>query len=127
VQYAALTDHETLEGLLSFRQTLQSRGTVAITGIELFAHVGDMEVHLLGYGIDPYNLELKAYLSEKRASRDPNSHAFSPNRRFPAMEVIALIRRSGGIAVLAHPFATEPDVENLRTLQLQREGYGQQS
>lgn len=54
VRYAALTDHDTIEGLARFQEALRKRGMHAsLTGVELTTRFGGREAHLLGYGFDP--------------------------------------------------------------------------
>ncbi len=53
VRYTALTDHDSLEGLLRFQEALKKRNIINISGLELTTQYQGREIHLLGYGFDP--------------------------------------------------------------------------
>ena len=69
VRYAALTDHDTIEGLVRFQEALRKRGIASLTGVELTTRFGGREAHLLGYGFDPEHPELAATLLSLRQAR----------------------------------------------------------
>lgn len=115
VKYAALTDHDTLDGLPAFRQALRRYGIGLVTGVEITSVYGDYRVHILAYGFDPDCSELITLLKPKTGMNE--TPASIVPKYFPlASEVIDLIHRAGGLAVIAHPFQTEPDFEKLKTL-----------
>ncbi len=134
VAFASLTDHDCVDGLRGFRHGLARRGIGFVTGVELTVRCNGREAHLLGFGFDPDDPELRATLASLRRARAPHSVAGSmrdrPRRRaqdsrapgtgaggwIEIADAIALIRRAGGRAFLAHPLALEPDPEHLRTL-----------
>ena len=139
VRYAALTDHDSLEGLPRFQETLKRRGIAFLTGVELTTLFDGREAHLLGYGFDPDNPELAATLLSLRQIRDlevhsiagslrkigasrpgdmdaPTAASAAPGGRLEIGEGIALIQRAGGRAFWAHPLVFEADLENLDTL-----------
>lgn len=115
VEYAALTDHDTLAGQAAFLHALARRGIGRITGLEMTTRHGEVIVHLLAYGFDLRHPELTAALAAPAAGRqDPEG---SPASFPPASaDAIALIHRAGGRAMLAHPNLTEPDDRRLKTL-----------
>ncbi|MBM3701235.1 MAG: PHP domain-containing protein, partial [Actinobacteria bacterium] len=116
VKYAALTDHDTLAGLPSFRQALSKYGIGFITGIEISALNSNYLIHLLAYGFDPEHPALNEMIANgKKSSRDTPYNVTS-RRFYSAVEVIKIIHDAGGMAILAHPFQTEPDIENLKIL-----------
>ena len=125
VRVAALTDHDSIEGLPVFRDALARRGVGFVTGVELTAFdPEDGECHILGYGFDPGNPALRALLGRAAGGRRPSylqalSSAFersrsSADRQAPAggkppqgapepVEAIRTLHEAGGLAFLAHP------------------------
>lgn len=65
---AALTDHDTLEGLLPAGRTADEARLPMIYGIELSVG-GEKEVHLLGYGVDPQDSALRTFCEQRRKER----------------------------------------------------------
>lgn len=114
VKYAALTDHNTLEGLPSFRRALTKYGIGFIPGIEISTQHNEYVLHLLAYGFNVDDPELNNLLNEKNynPTATNNSQKIFSNPH----EIIDIIHRAGGIAVLAHPFQTEPSVKKIREL-----------
>ncbi len=139
VGFAALTDHDSVEGLDAFAEAAERRGIAVISGVEITAGHGEYEVHVLGYGFDAGDAELRAALRSIRNSRPPDvqslegsvrgrSSGLHPNGtgthsapvahdgRISAQEAVRIVHAAGGRAFLAHPLHTEPDFERLRTL-----------
>jgi PAS domain S-box-containing protein len=139
VRYAALTDHDTIEGLPRFQDALKKRGIAFLTGVELTAQFNGREAHLLGYGFDPEHSELGATLLSLRQVRGLEVHSIAgslrmvgnsrpngsdvspvvsaaPHGRLEIEEAIALIHRAGGCAFWAHPLVFESDPEQLDVL-----------
>jgi PAS domain S-box-containing protein len=136
VRYAALTDHDTLEGLPRFQDALKKRGIAFLPGLELTTQFNGREAHLLGYGFDPEYPELTTTLLSLRQVRSMEVHSIAGSLRkvgssrpndtetSPAVsaaphgyleigEAIALIHRAGGYAFWAHPLMFESDPEQL--------------
>lgn len=134
VRCAALTDHDTLEGLPRFREALKKRGIAWISGVELTTFFNGRELHLLGYGFDPAHPELLATLISIRQSRTLDVHSIAdtmrkiganhPNGtngqaiisaasdgRLETTTAIALLHRAGGKAFWAHPLLFESNPE----------------
>ncbi len=132
VRCAALTDHDTIEGLKNFQDVLRKRGVASISGVELTTQFNGREAHLVGYGFDPENPELAATMLSLRQvrrievhsiaealrnsgnirSNDPGVTAFvsaAPNGLLEIDKAIALIHRAGGCAFWAHPRMFESD------------------
>ncbi len=115
VQYAALTDHDTIAGLATFRHAMMRYGIGLVTGLELTTIYGDYKLHLLAYGFNPENPELCSTLNELNSATDNSS--VSNNRRFlSTAKAIELIHSAGGLVILAHPAHTEPNFEQLRII-----------
>jgi PAS domain S-box-containing protein len=136
VLYAALTDHDSLEGLPRFQKALKKCGVAYLPGVELTTRFDGREAHLLGYAFDPENPELNATLLSLRQVRDLEVHSIAgslrkigtnrpagsnlvpaasaaPDGRLEISEAIALIHRAGGLAFWAHPLVYESDPEQL--------------
>jgi PAS domain S-box-containing protein len=135
VRYAALTDHDSIEGLPRFQETLKKRGVACLSGVELTTQFNGREAHLLGYGFDPENPELTATLHSMRqihnlevhsiagslrkagASRpNDNGTSVAPQGQLEVGEAIALIHRAGGRVFWAHPLHFESDLQKLDEL-----------
>ena len=65
----ALTDHDTIEGVAEIVHLGQQQGMDVVSGIEVSARHGDYSLHILGYGIDPENLELGDRLAALQQGR----------------------------------------------------------
>jgi CBS domain-containing protein len=104
VRFASLTDHNTTAGLDKFESSCRHYGIGFIPGIELTSSIGNTEIHLLGYGFDRTSDAFTSILAPVGGGI------------LPAVEIIPRIHRSGGIAVLAHPFASESENEKIHDL-----------
>jgi PAS domain S-box-containing protein len=128
VRYAALTDHDTLDGLAEFREAAAREGIGAISGVEILARLGDREIHLLGYGFDPANDELRQALGTARnGGQRPAGAADAyrgPRRGLPAADACRLVHAAGGKVFLAHPLDYERDEERLGELVSRLEAVG---
>jgi PAS domain S-box-containing protein len=134
VVYAALTDHDSIEGLVRFHAALRRHNIGFLSGVEISAQHRGREVHLLGYGFETHHKELRATLQLLR--HDRLSRVQGPLRRMPSQiqapeleaepapgvaetgkismeEAIALVHRAGGRAFLAHPLNYESEPEAL--------------
>ncbi len=90
VNYAALTDHQTTAGLLSFHTAAAEHGISEIAGAEVHATLDGTEIHLLAYGFDPESPAIQTLFGEIPG----------------AAEAIDAIHQAGGIVFLAHPLHT---------------------
>jgi len=170
----ALTDHDTVEGLVEARAAANGTGLEVVPGVEISSDwpVGDF--HILGLYVDPWDGPFNECMQSMKAARlqrarkmlerlaalgmplewdevvrfcngnctigrlhiaramvhrgyVPDVHqafqryigrdgpAYVPRLRMTPVEVIGLIRRAGGVAVLAHPAASGL-VEHIPTL-----------
>jgi signal-transduction protein with cAMP-binding, CBS, and nucleotidyltransferase domain/predicted metal-dependent phosphoesterase TrpH len=147
VRFAALTDHDTLEGLPRFRQAAEKHGVSCLPGLEITSWYKGIELHILAYGFDPENKELLAVIQSLRQAhylevqsiagsirkKGTNSSNHSEDSRIaqeretdrldPA-EAIGLIHRSGGKAFFAHPLNTIPDLEKLEEIVRELKSHG---
>ena len=104
VQFAALTDHDTTAGLEKFESFCRNSGMGFISGIEITSKINDTDIHILGYGFD--------------WKTDAFSSLLAPVNEgtLTAETVIRRIHNAGGIAVFAHPFATDLNEEKVSGL-----------
>jgi PAS domain S-box-containing protein len=135
VRFAALTDHDTIDGLSAFDQVLDSHGIGLLTGVEITVEEAPDSLHILAYGFDPENRELQQLIQRRKSNR-PGSVLKEVRRlgahikaRFPSGKkysdenvmigvsaIIQTIHRAGGTAFLAHPMAASADVDQLDAL-----------
>ncbi|PKO05233.1 MAG: hypothetical protein CVU41_13230 [Chloroflexi bacterium HGW-Chloroflexi-3] len=136
VRYAALTDHDNIDGIPRFLEALKKRGVICFPGLELTAQFAGREVHLLCYGFDPHHQDLNATLISMRRARalDVQSIAGSirkmgsnhsnadeeillnnaaPRGILEVGDAIDLVHRAGGEVFLAHPLVYESDFNQL--------------
>ena len=132
VRCAALTDHDSIEGLPRFQEALRKRGIAFLPGVEITTRFAGLELHLLGYGFDPTSQELGLTLQSLRQMRDLDVHSIAgslrkigtnlppangemaaqnaaPTGRLGIADGIAMLHRAGGKAFLAHPLVSVPD------------------
>jgi PAS domain S-box-containing protein len=136
VRYAALTDHDTTEGLKEFEEACSRNSVATITGLEI--SVGDDRdlLHLLAFGFDPANPALQERLARTRALRggegapatspredgQPGGLSVTPDEagsRGWLKELagaIEVVHQAHGRAFLAHPLALSQDPETLDKL-----------
>lgn len=69
ISVLAVTDHDTLEGLPMAMAEAARVGLQVVAGVEITAHVGDLEVHILGHFIDPDDNRLAEFLASSRTDR----------------------------------------------------------
>lgn len=66
----ALTDHDSLEGVPEALAAAEDTRLTVIAGLELGCENGPRDVHVLGYGMDPFDEELRNKLAEMRDYRE---------------------------------------------------------
>jgi predicted metal-dependent phosphoesterase TrpH len=71
----ALTDHDSVDGLDEARARAEGTGLEVIPGVELSAHDGSVEVHMLGYFVDDHDAEFRQALVGFREQRLLRAHA----------------------------------------------------
>ena len=68
LQALALTDHDTVDGILPAREAATAAGLLLVPGVELSAYEGAEEIHVLGLHLERLD-EMRAALAVFRASR----------------------------------------------------------
>jgi CBS domain-containing protein len=116
VKYASLTDHNTIIGLAAFKRALMSYNIGFVSGLEFTAIHKSHIIHILAYGFNMNDSGLNELLNDKNGSRKDASISVMHKVIGTASEVISTIHRAGGIAILAHPFQSIPDLKHLRIL-----------
>jgi predicted metal-dependent phosphoesterase TrpH len=69
VSVFSLTDHDTLAGLERAALAAQQHGMRAIPGVEISTRLGQLELHILGYGFDVRHAGLVSALAGQCAAR----------------------------------------------------------
>lgn len=67
---AALTDHDTVDGVQAFVDAAREAGLKAVGGLEISADWRPGTLHMLGYGIDPEHKALNDALAWMRGGRE---------------------------------------------------------
>lgn len=70
-----VTDHDTVDGLAEAETQARAAGIRLIPGIELSTYWRRVELHILGYFIDPRHPALLAFLTSTRSARLERLHA----------------------------------------------------
>lgn len=65
----SITDHDNLSAIHEASSIGKDFGVEVIPGLEVSSDIGDREVHILGYFVDPDNRELERYLKFFREER----------------------------------------------------------
>ncbi len=69
VSVVALCDHDSFDGLTEAEEAGRRFGVAVLPGVEISTHSQDAQVHLLGYGCDPWAEPLRGELARMRVSR----------------------------------------------------------
>ena len=97
-KYISIADHNTIEAYLSTNILAEN---IVIPAVEFDCLHKGVLIHILGYGINIDNQELKPLFAQNAAGRKHNLYRIFHLRN--PHEVIYKIKEAGGIAVLAHP------------------------
>ncbi|HCU34761.1 MAG TPA: hypothetical protein DGT21_04720 [Armatimonadetes bacterium] len=146
VAAAALTDHDTTDGLPEFRDALARHGIGFISGVELTVSYHGEEVHLLAYGIDPADPVLQASMLALRQAHPSHTHSIAGSMRvwgstrmpngdpspvkssaeggLDIAQAIELVHQAGGRAFLAHPHMLAGDADGLRDILRELKAHG---
>ena len=98
LKYMAIADHNTIEAYIS---TNILKDEMVIPAVEFDCFYKGVLIHILGYGFDIDNSELKDLYSQNHLGCSMNLYRIMKLRN--PKEVIEKINKAGGIAVLAHP------------------------
>lgn len=123
IKFASLTDHNSIAGGIPFQRALKHYNIGYVSGLEITTKHKNQIIHLLAYGFNPVNPDLVKLLNEKINSNELPNHSV-PQIFRTSQEIIEIIHKSGGIAVLAHPYKTEPDLNRIKTLVKELQTFG---
>ncbi|MBQ3311257.1 PHP domain-containing protein [bacterium] len=98
LEYISITDHNTVNAYL---ETDLLNHENVIPGIEFDCWYNAIFFHLLAYGIDVHNEELKPFLAKNK--RDTSADIVRIFAKRDVKKLIEAIHKANGIAVLAHP------------------------
>lgn len=98
LKYIAIADHNTVDAYL---KTNILNEDIIIPAVEFDCFYKGVLIHILGYGIDVNNHEIKSLFAKNKMDKTYNVYRLL-NMRNPK-EVIEKIHKAGGLAVLAHP------------------------
>lgn len=98
LKYISISDHNTIDAYLA---TNILREDMVIPAVEFDCIYKGVLIHILGYGIDIDNKELKSLYARSKNGCVHNIFRLFALRN--PKEVIEKINKAGGIAVLAHP------------------------
>lgn len=119
LKYMAIADHNTIDAYLS---TNILKDEMVIPAVEFDCVYKGILIHILGYGIDIDNSDLKTLYSKNHLGCKANIYRLTKLRN--PKSVIEKINKAGGIAVLAHPccywaFSLEGLVKELTAMGLE--------
>jgi hypothetical protein len=69
IQTFSVTDHDTVAGVAEASDAARRYGIACVTGIEITAVLDGVDLHVLGYFIDPASTALQAFLAAQRTDR----------------------------------------------------------
>lgn len=146
VRYAALTDHDTIEGYERFRVACARKGIGTLSGVEISVMWRGRETHFLAYGFDTEHDELLAALQTIRdlrrsgaqpftermgrlreavRPREPQPDAPQSAREGPTpTDLFRMVHEAGGRVFLAHPLIVADQREELEGGVLELKGLG---
>jgi predicted metal-dependent phosphoesterase TrpH len=108
----SITDHDSLEGYFDARSLLLPNDPELITGIELSALVGDRDLHILAYFIDPEYPPFLEALENFREQRSRRSLEIVEKLQSMGLAVsFDAVREAAGEGVIGRPHIAEAMVE----------------
>ena len=116
LKHFAITDHNSIK---AYENEAIKNNPNVITGVEFDCYFKGNVIHILGYGIDTNNPELKPLLAKNRNEANHNLcrifHLREPKK------VVETIHNAGGLAILAHPccyptLSLEGLIKDIKTL-----------
>jgi predicted metal-dependent phosphoesterase TrpH len=141
VKYAALTDHDNIDGLQRFENAASARGIRCINGVEMSASMDGCIYHLLAYGFDRTHKLLHQELVRTYKHLHPGISAWLDKmkllwhhfvgRQLPEAsclisvnEALSLVNDAGGHAFLAHPLTLYKSNEQFEEILTELKQYG---
>ncbi len=117
VQLLALSDHDTVEGVDEARQAARQLGVTLVSATEISAVEGEhQDLHILGYGVDDHDGDLRERLADYRHDRERRADAMAHALRelgYALDEQALADRRAAGLPIgrphLADAVVDHPD------------------
>jgi len=104
LEVVALTDHDTLAGLAAAGRAAREAGVEFVPGVEISCRIDEVEVHLLGYFVDPGHRPLTDELELIRLDRSNRAVRMVHRcREFGADITIEQVRAIAGTAAIGRP------------------------
>jgi 3',5'-nucleoside bisphosphate phosphatase len=97
----AVTDHDTMAGVAEATRAGREFGIRVVPGIEITAVVGDGDVHVLGYFLEPDNRDLTTFLEAQRSDRVDRARAMAVR--------LAELGKPIDLDALLRPLASRPE------------------
>lgn len=97
----AVTDHDTMAGLEEAARAGRAHGIEVVPGVEISTSYAELEIHLLGYFVDPSWSDLERRLASRRDDRDARARVIVDRLRElgVAIEYEDVMREAGDGAV----------------------------
>lgn len=89
LQGLALTDHDTVEGVVELMRLGEEAGIAVISGVEISTTLRQHTMHMLGYGIDPTDPVLLAWLKPLQEGRERRNVAILQKLRDLGIDITA--------------------------------------
>ena len=105
VEVMALTDHDTVAGVVEAHQRAVALGVELVPGVEISAAWRSQTIHILGLWIDPCGTDLLRQLStqeERRRIRMAKICRRLTKVGLPGAELLAVVQESPGVPTRAH-------------------------
>ena len=101
---AALTDHDTMDGLPRFLAACKEAGITGVAGVEISADVKKGGMHMLGYFVDPASESLEDVLVRIRNGRNERNLQILENLRAAGLDLtMEEIAAYAGESVVGRP------------------------
>ncbi|MDE2829466.1 MAG: PHP domain-containing protein [Gemmatimonadota bacterium] len=112
VSAISLTDHDSVAGVQEAQNIGRDIGVEVIPGIELSAQEAGIDIHILGYFIDPTNSDLLAYIQKfQDARRNRAEKIVARLNRLGVRITIAQVLHKAGDATIGRPHVADVLVE----------------
>lgn len=98
LKYFSITDHNSIKAYEN--EKIKNHPNIII-GVEFDCFYKGNLIHILGYGIDTNNEDIKSLLAKNKTETNHNLYRIFHLRK--TKEVIEKIHKAGGLAILAHP------------------------
>ena len=108
----ALTDHDSMEGFGELQTAAQAAGLEVMTGVELSCEYNQRDLHVLGYGVDPTDVQLQGLLREFRQARELRGVRIVEKLAEQGVTIdISRVLAKAGAAALGRPHIADALVE----------------